>query len=202
MKACFISFSLSVSKESFTNFLKTIYQVDSKGLLNGQTPSWRPVLAGVPQGSFLGPFLFRVYINDLHNELKSNTKLVADDTSLFTIVKDKYESANVLSNDLLFISQWAFNWKMLFNQDPSKPTQEVLFSRKTKVQIHPTISLNNIQVERASYRKHLVLILDKKLNFKQYIDSAVSKINKGIAVIKKLRYSLPRKSLITIYKVS
>ena len=26
------------------------------------------------------------------------------------------------------------------------------------------------------------------------------KINKGIAVIKKLRYSLPRKSLITIYK--
>ena len=28
------------------------------------------------------------------------------------------------------------------------------------------------------------------------------KINKGVAVIKKLRYSLPRKSLITIYKVS
>ena len=26
------------------------------------------------------------------------------------------------------------------------------------------------------------------------------KINKGVAVIKKLRYSLPRKSLITIYK--
>ena len=29
---------------------------------------------------------------------------------------------------------------------------------------------------------------------------AISKINKGIAVIKKIRYSLPRKSLITIYK--
>ena len=36
--------------------------------------------------------------------------------------------------------------------------------------------------------------------FKQHIDNAISKINKGIAVIKKLRYSLPRKSLITIYK--
>ena len=50
------------------------------------------------------------------------------------------------------------------------------------------------------YQKHLGLILDQKLNFKQHIDCAISKINKGIAVIKKLRYSLPRKSLVTIYK--
>ena len=39
-----------------------------------------------------------------------------------------------------------------------------------------------------------------KLNFKHHIDSAISKVNKGISIIKKLRYSLPRKSLITIYK--
>ena len=89
---------------------------------------------------------------------------------------------------------------MLFNPAPSKPVQEVLFSRKTKVQNHPIISLSNIQVERASYQKHLGLILDEKLNFKQHIDSAISKINKGIAVIKKLTCSLPLKSLITIYK--
>ena len=37
-----------------------------------------------------------------------------------------------------------------FNSDPSKPAQELLFSRKKKVQTHPTISINNIQVERAS----------------------------------------------------
>ena len=154
----------------------------------------------MPQGSILGPLLFLIYINDLPNDLKSNAKLLADDTSLFTIVKDKNESANALNNELLLISQWAFNWEMLFNPDPGKPAQEVLFSRKTKVQNHPTISLNNIQVEKASYQKHLGLILDEKLNFKQHIDSAVSKINKDIAVIKKLRYSLPRKSLITIYK--
>jgi len=89
---------------------------------------------------------------------------------------------------------------MLFNPDPSKPAQEVLFSRKKQTQIHPPLSLNNIPVEKVPYQKHLGLILDKKLNFKNHIDSAISKVNKGISVIKKLRYSLPRKSLVTIYK--
>ena len=51
------------------------------------------------------------------------------------------------------MSKWAYNWKMLFNPDPSKPAQEVLFSRKKKVQIHPTISLNNIQLKKRSYQK-------------------------------------------------
>ena len=157
-------------------------------------------MAGAPQGSILGPLLFLIYINNLPNELKSNVKLFADDTSLFTIVKDKNESANTLNNDLMLISKWAYNWKMLFNPDPSKPAQEVLFSRKKQVQIYPIIRLNNIQVERASYQKHLGLILDKKLNFKQYHVSVIVKVNKDISIIKKLRYSFPRRSLITIYK--
>ena len=89
---------------------------------------------------------------------------------------------------------------MLFNPDPTKPAQEVLFSRKKKTRNHPTLSFNNIHVERASSQKHLGLILDEKLNFKQHIESTIAQINKGVAVIKKFRYSLPRKSLITIYK--
>ena len=57
------------------------------------------------------------------------------------IVKDKNESANILNNFMLSISKWANDWKTLFNPDPSKPAQYVLFSGKKKVQIHTTISL-------------------------------------------------------------
>ena len=89
---------------------------------------------------------------------------------------------------------------MLINRDANKPAQEVLFSRKKKTQNHPNISLNNVQVERASQQKHLGLLLDEKLNFKEHVDSTISKLDRGIAVLKKLRYSLPRKPLITIYK--
>ena len=143
--------SMGISGELYNllgNYLSDKFQ---RVILNRQTSSWRPVIAGVPQGSVLGPFLFLVYINDLPNQLKSSVKLFADDTSLFTIVKDKNESANTLNNDLLLISKWAYNWKMFFNPDPRKPAQEVLFSRKKKTQIHPAISFNNIQFERASH---------------------------------------------------
>ena len=90
---------------------------------------------------------------------------------------------------------------MLFNPGPKKAAQEVLFSRKSQIQNHPTLSLNNIQVERSTYHKHLAVILDENLNFKENINSAISKVNKVIPVIKKLRYTLPRKSLLSIYKV-
>ena len=46
------------------------------------------MIAGVLQGSILGPFLFLVYINDLTNGLKFNPKLSADDTSLFSVFHD------------------------------------------------------------------------------------------------------------------
>ena len=115
-------------------------------LLHGQCSNWQPIFAGVPQGSILGPLFFLIYINDLPDGLKSNVKLFADDTSLFSVVKNKEESASDLTNDLDMISKWAYNWEMSFNSDPKKPAQEVLFSRKNSNITHPIIHFNNVQV--------------------------------------------------------
>ena len=62
------------------NFLKDRKQ---RVVLNGQNSSWVNVESGVPQGSNLGPLLFLIYVNDLSENLVSNPKLFADDTSLF-----------------------------------------------------------------------------------------------------------------------
>ena len=89
---------------------------------------------------------------------------------------------------------------MSFNPDPGKPAQEVLFSTKDSNITHPIIYFNNAQVQRSNQQRHLGIILDEKLNFKRHIDKVLTKASKGIAAIKRLRNSLPRKSLITIYK--
>ena len=57
-------------------------------MLNGKTSHWGKISAGVPQASILGPLFFLLYINDLTDNLISNVKLLADDISHFTIVRD------------------------------------------------------------------------------------------------------------------
>ena len=89
-------------------------------VLNRQTSSWKNILAGVPQGSVLGPILFLIYINDLPDGIKSICKILADDTSLFSKVKGKNCSTVEFNSDLKIISNWAFQWKMLFNPDANK----------------------------------------------------------------------------------
>ena len=80
-----------------------------------------------------------IYINDLSENLVSNPKLFADDTSLFSVIFDKDLSAKNLNDDLNRINKWAFQWKMSFNPDPNKQAQEVIFSRKIQKSSQPSL---------------------------------------------------------------
>ena len=111
-------------------------------VLNGQTSNWIDVKAGVPQGSIMGPLLFLIYINDLPEGLITNAKLFADDTSLFSVVRDIAASTEELNNDLRNISKWAYQWKMIFKPDLTKQAQEVIISRKLNKPIHPNVTFN------------------------------------------------------------
>ena len=139
-----------------------------RALLHGQTSERRNVTAGVPLGSILGPLSFLIYINDLSGDLSSKGKLFADDASLFSVTDDITTSANELNNDLKKISDWAFQWKMSFNPDPSKQAQKVTFSRKFKNVSHPPLVLNNVKVSSSKSQKHLGILLDAKLTFEEH----------------------------------
>ena len=66
--------------------------------------TWTSVSGKVPQGSILGPLLFLIYINDLSDNLSSNVKLFADETSLFSVIHDINISAGELNDGLIKIT--------------------------------------------------------------------------------------------------
>ena len=170
-------------------------------VLNGQCSNWGDILAGVPQGSILGPLFFLVYINDLTADLKCNIKLFADDTSLFTIARETNEAAEHMNHDLQLITQWANDWRMSFNPDPQKQAVELLFSKKRNEIDHPVILFNNIPVKKVNEHKHLGIILDSKLSFSAHIKAAISNARKGIGLLKYLSKYLPRHTLSELYKL-
>ena len=63
----------------FKDYLSNRHQ---KVFINGVYSSEKPISAGVPQGSVLGPLLFLIYINDITDNLTGMARLFADDTSL------------------------------------------------------------------------------------------------------------------------
>ena len=181
----------------FENYLHDRRQ---RVVLNGSFSEYSNIESGVPQGSVLGPLLFLIYINDLETNINSNIRFFADDTMLFSIVKDPVTSADDLNHDLNIIYQWAHQWKMEFNPDATKQATEVLFSCKKVSPSHPQLIFNGNVVKKVNEQKHLGLILDSDLSFKKHFDEKIIKAKRNIGIIKHLSKNLPLKALDQMYK--
>ena len=148
------------------------------------------------QGSILGPLVFLIYINDLSDDLLTNAKLFANNTSLFSIVRDIYTSTTHLTRLTHFrkISNWAFQRKISFNPDPSKQAQGVISSINTK---------NKSSFYLLQQQQQWVSLIwktygndfDTKLNFQKPIKNILIKINKTIGLLRKMQNILYRGSL-------
>ena len=112
-------------------------------VLDGESSKWQKLNAGAPQGSVLGSRFFFIYINNLPQDLHSDLKWFADDTSLFSVIYDVDASSAILNSDLVKIQEWAYNWQMSFDPDRNKRAQEVIFSRKIRKSFHPNLYFNN-----------------------------------------------------------
>ena len=85
-------------------------RVSVNGALSGITD----VAFGVPQGSVMGPKLFLLYINDIHENVQSSIRLSADYIIIYRKINSNIDH-QILQTDLTELEKWSDKWKMLFN---------------------------------------------------------------------------------------
>ena len=77
--------------------------------------------------------------------------------------------------------------------------KKLFFLERLKIS-HPSATLNTVPVACTTCQKCLGFYLGEKLSFSDHINAKISKINKGIGIIKKHSNILPGNSLLSIYK--
>ena len=102
-----------------TNFLDHRYQ---RVTVDGVHSKWCSVISGVPQGSVLGPLLFIIYINNLSENINCSIKQYADDTKLYTTVKDNNDVLQ-FQHHLDAVAEWSNVWQLSFNFSKCKHMQ-------------------------------------------------------------------------------
>ena len=165
-------------------------------VIKGQTSEWTYVLAGVPQGSILGPLLFLIYINDIVNELQASVRLFADDTSLYIIVDNPNTAATILNHDLNRIDTWAAQWLVDFNA--AKTISQIL-SLKRNPPLHPPLYMNGIPISDASSHKHLGLTFTNNCNWAEHINNITAVAWTRLNLLRPLKFKINRHALEKIY---
>ena len=111
---------------------------------NGLDSTFRPVRAGVPQGSALGPVLFILYINNIPSpqDPRVINSIYADDTAILATSKSPQILTDLLQSQTQKIIKYYHSWGLDIN---AEKTEAVIFTKR--IIDKPKLSIKNHTIE-------------------------------------------------------
>ena len=150
------------------DFLRDRYQ---RVKLNSDCFSdFKPVPAGIPQGTRIGPWLFSVMINDVSNTLSSIRKFVEDNT--VSEILPKF-GASMLQNTIHDVLGWSNDNRFKVNSLKCKELR-IDFRRESNLDTD-SLKANGIAFEIAKSAKILGLTVRNDLKWKDHLDNVTAK---------------------------
>lgn len=166
--------------------------------LNNEKSVLHKLLAGVPQGSVLGPLLFLIFINDAPKVKFVKESLFADDKLMFTASFRISAITKRLQQAFVANKRFFHKWKIKINDGK---TEAILFTKRRPV-INDNIDIGNCSLDWLKKVKYLGVVLDQKLNFSEHINlivhNAIGKLIKLYPIFKNKH--LTQNSKLIFYK--
>ena len=166
--------------------------------VNGFNSTEMKVTCGVPQGSILGPLLFTLYINDMHNAFtKCLVHHFADDTNLLFAHKNPAVIQKVLNKELRQLVEWLRANRLSLNADK---TEFLVFRPPGKtLNTRITLQLDQKKIFESTKIKYLGLLLDSRLSWKFHINELSKKLSRAVGLLYKIRAYTPKHILRSLY---
>ena len=160
------------------NYLTSCFQ---RTKVNNSYSSWSEIIAGVPQGSILGPLLFNIFLNDLflypQETFLSN---YADDKSLYSIGNTIEGVKKALSKDFRIIQNWFHENLMVLN---AKKCHYMRFGTSSE---NDDFLLDGIKLPNSCEEKILGVIIDNELKCDPHIRSMCKKAAQNVGVLDRI----------------
>jgi hypothetical protein len=160
---------------------------------------WELVVAGVIQGSVLGPILFLLYISDINEYLPAGAyhPKYADDILAYSTFIDILDDHTQQSIDGMAI--WSKENHMRLN---TIKTQHMIISKKQQQSTQQlTATLNDIDLKLVEKYEYLGVVLNNNMNYDAQWEVTSSKTNPHIYLLKKLRrMGFTENKLVCVYK--
>lgn len=184
-----------ITLELIRSYLKSRHQFVE---INDNRSQTKPITAGVPQGSILGPIFFLYYINDIV-EISDMCKFVAyaDDCSIFFTGKDLEEITPIASTVCNKIQRWSKANCLILNEAKTKCV--IFRAQGSSITFPDNIVLGPYTITITSSMKTLGVIFTAHMSWNDHVGNICAKVRKVVGLLNRYRNTLPYKIKRLIY---
>jgi hypothetical protein len=177
---CYKLTNLFGFSSSATNYIKSYLSNRFQCVSSNEALSdYLPTVAGVPQGSILGPLLFSLFINDLCRVVHSSKyHAYADDFQIYDAdnISNFSSCCERVNKNLEAISRWASDNGLLLNA--SKTKAMIICREQSRLPPSPPkLKLNGTPIEYSSKVLNLGLIVDNRFSWLPQASVVRNKVN-------------------------
>ena len=182
------------------SYLKSKKQCVSVNNINS---TFEEIISEVPQGSIVGPILFKIFFNDFfYFILVASAHNFADDNTLLSFAKAIENLISILESESKIAINWFKDNHMIVN--PGK-FQATIIDKHKGNHTNQIINIDQKEIKAVSKVKLLGIEIDDKLNFNHHINNICKSASNQLNALIRLKHLLgfeERKVLVNTFAMS